>query len=432
MNKIVDKFYKNKLVENFIVLLCSDGIVSLITMINTVMVISAIGSYENGVLIMVQTFSTMIAAVFCFSSFNGLIAYLPKLIKEKKVYDIKLYIKQSIYLEIVAGIIAFLIGQLIINLVAKIMKWDAIVIILIRFYLITTIVNISGVASAIIRIYDKFKYLSIVNISTAICRILLYSIGFFFIKSLEYFVTIEIIIDLITKIIYLIFMNRVLKEKEISGIMKNKIKFDKEFIKFSLLTNISQTLDVPVTYLGVFIINKYLGFDSLTMYNIIEKIGNIFAKLSKPIQQIIYPQITTWVAENELEKSVKFSKKIFFIINFLGILASIFVLFTHKLWLERLLTYYDNIFIISLILYLMFVSFVNSTQSIHAYFLAFKLAKLNLYILSIVNLIYIFILFILTSKFGIIGVVLARIIQSLGITLVKLIVIIKGRYLITD
>ena len=224
-------------------------------------------------------------------------------------------------------------------------------------------------------------------------------------------------------------MNKVLKRENIRNITKEKLKFDKEYIKFSFLTNISQTLDVPVTYLGIFIINRYLGFSSSTVYNLIEKIGNIFGKLSRPIQQIIYPQITTWISENKISESIRFSKRVFLIINGIGVVASIFVMFTHSIWLDKLLPEYDFYVVLALVLYLLFVSIANSTQSIHAYFLAFKLAKLNLYILFVVNVIYIMILFIFTKEFGIVGVVISRIIQSLAVVLTKSIVILKGNYL---
>lgn len=428
-NNLWNRIHKNKLIKNFFILLCSDGIVSIITMINTIMVIRSIGTDQNGMLIMIQSFTAVISTIFCFSSFNGLITYLPKHINNNDNESIKDYIKQSLLLELIGGIIAFVIGELIVSLIAKIMGWDGFIVTLIRIYLITTVVNISGVASAVIRIFDKFKYLSMVNIAIAISRIIFYSVGFVAYKHLIYFVIVEILIDLLSKVLYLYFMFKVLKERKIEKVVSSNISFDKGFVKFSFLTNISQTLDVPVTYLGIFIINKYLGYSSSTVYNLIEKVGNIFGKLSKPIQQIIYPQITTWVAENKINESIKFSKRIFYIINGVGVLASVIVLTSYELWLDKFLPEYNFEVIISLVLYLLFVSFANSTQSIHAYFLAFKLARLNLYILFLVNVIYIIILFVFTIKFGIIGVIISRVIQSILICSVKLIVIIKFKYL---
>ena len=188
INFILKKLLNNKLIKNFTILLCTDGIVSVITMINTIMVINSIGTEKNGMLIMVQTFVTVMATIFSFSAFNGLITYLPKYIANKDYKNIKKYILQSFYLEIFAGVIAFVIGQVIISTFATIMCWDKSIVDLIRIYLITVILNVSGLASAIIRLYDKFKYLSYVNITNALLRIVGYLVGFLFIKSLFYFV----------------------------------------------------------------------------------------------------------------------------------------------------------------------------------------------------------------------------------------------------
>lgn len=428
IKEYVAKILQNRIIKNFSVLIFSDGIVSLVGILNMIMIINAIGTEQNGVITMVQTYVGLISSLLTFSSFNGLIKYLPKYINSKDFEKINQYVSLSFIFEICAGIIAFLMGQFLINSVARVMDWDNSMVFLIRIYLISTIFNIIGVSSAIIRIFDKFIYISYINILVVFIRIIIYSFGFFLFKNTMYFLVAEILIDVVIKILYFYYMLKVLNSVGLKRIIKIRVKFDKEFFTFNLLSNISSTIDIPVFYLASFLINKYLGFSEITVLKVVEKIGSILAKFANPLQQIIYPEISNYIAKNRVKESLSFSLKISIGIISVGLIFSLLIFSTYEFWLTIFLPDYTFSVVIVLLMYIAYLTLTHAAQFIHAYFLVFNLLKYNIYILIIVNIVYVYFLFQLTKTYGLVGVMLARILQAAAVIIIKFLILKFGNF----
>lgn len=420
---------ENRIVKNFSVLFMSDALVSIVGILNMLMIINSIGSYNNGILLMVQTYVLLMSDIFNFQCFNGIVCYIPKFIKNRQQNSIKSYINQALLLELISGIVSFLVGQFLIASVANFMNWDSIIIIAVRFYLITNIINFTGTCTAVLRVFDEFKRISFINIIIVVLRMILYCIGFFRASNVNYFILAELLIDLTNKILNIVFMKKVLKKNNINKFFKLRCKFDNKFIKFNFYSNISQTIDIPVYHITTFIINKFLGFNEITIFKVIQKIGSVIEKLGKPLNQIVYPEISNYIAENDYKRVRKLSIRIFRVFSLIAIFASFILVITNNLWQT---IFFDKVSIsnlIVMIMYLVLLIFINSTTSIHAIFIALELVKYNIPIQLIVNTIYLVILVIFTVKFGLIGVIIARILQSLAITGIKSLILIKKKVL---
>ena len=117
-----------------------------------------------------------------------------------------------------------------------------------------------------------------------IIKFLFYIIGLTFRLDFEYFFYIELSINILKNILYIIFAQWILYLNKMNDFYKNKLSFDKEFFMFSLNTNLAATIDLPVNTVTTFIMNKYLGFESISVYKIFEKIGTLVGKFSSPLK----------------------------------------------------------------------------------------------------------------------------------------------------
>ena len=162
--KVLDYLRSNRMINSFIVLFTGDTISSALAIISTALIIKAIGLKDNGIILMVQTYALFFDQIFNFKIFEGLIKFLSKSIYNKNTNGAKSYIKQGFYLDFATAIIATIIGVLCINLGIKIMGWNNNIKPYLLIYMSTVLINVSGVCIGVLRIFNKFNYISYIII----------------------------------------------------------------------------------------------------------------------------------------------------------------------------------------------------------------------------------------------------------------------------
>lgn len=415
---------KNKIVNNFIVLFTGDTISSIVNLISTSLIIKAIGLEENGIIIMIQTYALFFDQIFNFKIFEGLIRYLSISLENKDIYNVKSYIKQGLFLDLSTAILATFVGILLINPTMTLMGWDLNLKKYIYIYMLTVAFNISGVCIGILRTFNKFNYISYVNVITNVSKFILFIIGFFMKLGFAYFLIIEFLIS-ISKNIMLIFVSfNTLKSNKLEHFYKVKLKIDREFLKFNLNINISSTIDLPVNTLTNFILNKYLGFELISIYKVFEKIGGLIGKVSSPLNQIIYPELNLLVAKDENSKAITLSFKLATGIFILGIIAISGVVITYKYWLYLLIPDYRG-YVLSLILYMIYIIYINSTAVTHSLFIALGYVDYIIRVVFIINIIYLLYVVPFIKCLGLNGVILAMFLQSILVVTSKIIIMKK-------
>lgn len=421
VNKLKEKILKNKIVSNFIILVSGDAFVSALNIISTAVIVNAIGLTLNGQILMIQTYALFFDQTFNFKSFQALIKYLSISLGKKDYHKSKVCIKQSLFLDMSTAIIAAIVGAMCVNLVIKLMGWDSNVRIFLLIYLITVVFNLSGTCIGILRIFNKFNYITYINMISAVIRIILFFVGLVSKLGFIYFFTVELINTVVKYTLYMIFAYKALKENDMADFYKVELKIDKSFFKFNLYSNITSTIDLPIGTLTTFIMNKYLGFEMISVYKIFEKIGSLLGRLSEPLNQIIYPELNNLIVNNGYKAARRLAKKLVLGIGGLGIVTLLGVVLTHKLWLWMLIPNYD-IYIVSLYIYMTYIIFTNVTASIHSLFLAEGYINYTLYIVLCVNIVYCIIIIPIVKMFALNGVILALFIQAVLVISIKLLI----------
>ncbi len=421
---IVQKLLKNKLVNNFIVLISGDAFVSVLNIISTAIIINAIGLEQNGMILMIQTYALFFDQAFNFKSFQALIKYLSITLHNKDIKNTKSYINQSLFLDFITAMIATIVGFICLDFVINLMGWNPSIKIYITIYLITIIFNLSGTCIGILRIFNKYNYITYINVSAGVFRFLLFLIGLIGKLNFTYFLATEICYSIMKNLLYMIFSYKVLRENSLQDFYKFKLKLDKSFFMFNLYSNITLTIDLPVGTLTTFIINKYLGFEMISIYKIFEKIGSLLGRLSEPLNQIIYPELNNLVSRNDKNSAKKLVRNLVLGIGGFGLCIMIFMVLTYKLWLGIFIPNYE-VYILSLIIYMMFIIFVNVTSSVHSLFLALGYIKYSFPIVLVINIVYSIIIVPIVKIYMLNGVILVLFLQSVMVILAKLVVMKK-------
>lgn len=427
MKKIVNLIQSNRLINQFLVLLTGEGIVSILNILSLGIILKAIGLENNGIILSLQTFCLLFNNIFGFKSFQALIKYLSISIYEEDLDKTKSYIYQSYALDIIAVIIATIFSILFLKIYSNFMGWTANITSYAPIFIFAYLFQVQGAATGILRVYDKFNYITYSNVIVNIIRFVLYSIGLFTESSLNYFIVVEAILLILPNIILNYYALKTLKEYGLNDFYRYKFKIEKEFFKFNLYSNISSTIDIPVGTLTTIVINKYLGYELISVYKIFEKLGGLINKLGSPLNQIIYPEMNSYIAKKDFNRARKLNQYLFWGLNILGVIILTITAVTYKMWLGWFIDNPER-YIISLLFYFTLIIFINSTVGVHSLFMALNYIKYNIYILLVINIIYLSTLLFFIKSYALNGVILALLLQAIAVIVVKMYLLIKNNF----
>lgn len=407
---IRDKILSSNIAKNFFVVFLGDGISSVLTLLNLSIMIRVLGLNGSSIVNLVMAYILVFDTIFNFQSFNAIIKFLPLVLINKQTDKIKSYIAQGIVLDLVTALISFVCANLFLNFSIKFFGWDVSIIKLIRVYSISILFNLTGTSVGIVRVFNKFKYSSYINVFVNSLKFICYLMSFNINVNMWYFITVELCFGLLSTLMLLILTRIILIQNGLKNVFKNKFKWDKEFLKFNFYCNFMTTLDVPISHLTPFLISRFVGIEFVSIYKVIEKIGGIVAKVASPILNIIYPEISTKISEKKEEDAIDLVKKLFLFIISSGIIIIIFLAITYKLWINILILDGEK-YVISLLIYVLFVIIKFSFVGVYPLFISMGYIKYNLYIVVFANLIYLGVIPFFSSNFNINGVTISQFIQ---------------------
>ncbi|MGL4656705.1 MAG: lipopolysaccharide biosynthesis protein [Sarcina sp.] len=422
------KMFLNKLGRNFLVVLFGTGVGSIISLINLSIMIHTIGLKGNGMIIMLQTYIGLFVGIFSFKSFEAIIKHISVTIETGDDTKTKEYIKFSFMLDIISVILAFIFSYIFMDLVFKWMEWPNYLAGYMKIYIIAILFSGTGTATGIIRIYNKFGMMVRLSVATLSVKLIFYIIGYFIHGGVGYFFILEFVFGIILNILIIGQAFFILRKEKMGDFYKVKLKFDKEYFKFNVYSSLYTTLDMPVGQITTFIINRYLGFSEVGVYNIFTKLGSIIVKLESPLSQIIFPEMNVRVAQGEKQGAVDLYKKIFKTVAMVGVGVTIVVLATYVLWMPIFITDYQ-LYFVAFAIYMIYLVYTSASRTIHDLFITLGYIRVNVLILLIVNICYLFLLFWLAQTIKLEGVIIALFIQAIAVIEIKKIILKRDKHL---
>ena len=419
-----DKIFKNNIAKNFLVVFLGDGFSSVLTLLNLSIMIKVLGLNESSIVNLVISYTLVFDTIFNFQSFNSIIRFLPRALIDKDFLKVKGYLQQGFILDIVTALISFFAANLFLEFICNIFKLDRDIVNLIRVYSFSILFNLTGTSIGIIRVFNKFKYSSYINVFVNSLKFIFYLLSFIINVNMWYFILVELWFGLISSILLLIVTNFIIFKNNLRGIFKNKVVWDKEFLKFNFYCNFMTTLDVPISHLTPFLINKFVGIEFISIYKVIEKIGGIVAKIASPLLNIIYPEISTKVSEEKEKEAISLVRKLFFIIILFGSLIIVFLSLTYKLWINILILDGEK-YVLNVLFYVLFVIIKFSFVGVYPLFISLGYIKYNVYIVVIANLIYLGVIPFFSSNFNINGVIISQCIQVFIVIFMQILIMKK-------
>lgn len=424
---IKEKVIQNKLIRNFLLIFSGEGIGSIFGFFATFFIINSIGSYQHGILVGVQTYTNLFYGLFSFKTFQSLIKYLAKSEALDDKETSKTYIKWSVLLDLFCLILTMICGCTLKKIIINLMGWDSIISKYCIIYLFVYMFYFQGTSIGVLRFFENYHYVVKANITCSFIRCVGFFTCFLLNRGFNAFFVFDCFGNLIRFVLLDYYTIKTLKQHNLIDFYKVKLRICPDFLKFSFYSNITSTIDLPINQITTLIINKYLGFEATSVYNVFGNIGSVINKLGDPISQVIYPEMNQRINQNDIIGAKRLSYKLKFLM--LGIFAcgAFFVITTNNLWLHLLITNPEP-YVFSLILYIAYICYSNSSMGTHNLFMALGYVKYNIPILIVVNICYLLILFYSVQNFGLSGVIITYMIQAFAVVFIKEIIMRKRDY----
>ncbi|MDG5815765.1 oligosaccharide flippase family protein [Chitinispirillales bacterium ANBcel5] len=404
-----------RLLKNSSVLLCGNLSTSLLGLVSIALIARSLGTEQFGLLIYIITYVHIIDRLVNFQSWQAIVKYGTDCLNENDNEKFKYLVKFGFALDIVTAVAGTLIAIISINVLAMWGLLDKEFIFMAVIYSFTIIFHINGTPIAILRIFDKFKYIAFQNVLSAVIKLFGVAVAFSTGAGLWTYVIILAAVEIIGNIITVMLAYRELMLKHYHRVIHRSISIRKISEKhkgiweFLWTTNIHSSVKLGLKELDIIIVGIVLGYNGAGLYKIVKSIGSAVGSLTGPMYQAIYPDLTRCVSsrrfldlKNLIIKPMKFVGVISVVVL---ILFSFFGEYVIVLLLDE---EYREIFT-SAQLYLVGTLLSMVTFAFHPTLLSFGRAKTSLYILVINTLLYIIFVFVFTRSCGLQGAALAYI-----------------------
>lgn len=411
-----------RLFKNSGLLLAGEGVSSVLSLISVAITTRTLGAEAFGVLVLVQTYVYLIDRLVNFQPWQGLIKYGAEALDARDMPRLTGLVKLGTLLDIFSAVLGVIVALLGAALFGRILGWDDRTVQLTLIYAWVIAIKLVGTPTGVLRLFDAFHFFAIQNAATALVKLIAIAVAAYLGADLFGFVIVWAATDALGFGILVIAGQVELYRKGLWHWWRVPIGEWRPFIRFTVWTNLSSTLDIPVKQLDVFIVGAVVSLEGVAIYKIFKRTAHVFTQLVNPLYQAIYPQFSEMVARGEYAGASKMSTRLGAIFTIIATPIVLLIAITSQWWLAFFGPEFAeewHVFTLFLIIAAFGVAFI----SIHPLFTAMGYVKQNFVILGVANGIYVVLALALGSMLGLLGIILAYGVQVALVLLPKYIII---------
>ncbi|MBA3015745.1 MAG: oligosaccharide flippase family protein [Proteobacteria bacterium] len=410
-NASSDKTILVRLLKNSAYLLSGNTIGDLFTMAALALTARKLGPELFGTFVLIQTYALIMTQMLNFQSWQALVKFGAEKLEHKKDDEFMEVVSLCFLLDVMVAILATLLALLLVKNVASWYGWDQTTATMASVYSLTILFSVTDTAIGILQISNKFKLLALHNTLVALFKLSCVLAAFFFQGELWVFLFIWMASGAVATLLILGMGWKVLAARFKPTIRLNSLKpaltNNKGIVAFLATTNLHSSIRLTSRELDVMIIGALLGPASAGIIKIVKQIASLFTRITNPLNDAIYPELTTLWAAKEIDKLqtlIRQSCVIAAIPSLIGWLG--FIVIGKPLIIFFWGAPYAPVFPIAVI-YTLAVLIALITFSFHPLMLAMGKAGQSLLIVTVSSVAYFLLLIPLINRIDVLGVAVA-------------------------
>jgi len=295
-----------------------------------------------------------------------------------------------------------------------------------RLFCLVVFFSQIGLGIGVLRLAGKFSYVALHAVFAAGLNLLVAlsaSHFYFSIAEITVFMTMSMSIGALSLIV-LGFASLEGKNVFFSNITLLKSTFDwKKVAKFNSYTHLTNVADVPVRLLDTILVGALLTIESAGVYKIIRQLGTIIDKFTGPVGQVLFPEFSKLLANNQLRKATDLSSRVSLMVMAISVPFALVLALSSSYWLPIVFGEYMSTYVWQLGVFFVLQAVTVSFMSIHPLFVALGFVKQQLWLTISLNITFIVCAYLFSQYWALFGIILALAVQYFGTISIKLFMI---------
>ena len=289
-----------KLFKNASVLLSGQVIASMMGLVSISLAARMLGPNKFGIFAMIQAYIVVVDKLLNFQSWQAVVKFGAGFHREDKKPQLQSLVKFCTLLDAITAVAAAVLAALIAVVVGRLAGWRHETIVAIVIFSGHILFSIYGTSNGLLRLFGRFKYISASKVAVAAIKLALVIAGYFLSAGLIGIVVIWVICSAAESLFFIVAGWRQLGRKTGTGFLKAEIRKclrDKILWKFVFSTNVEQSIRLASKELDILVVGAALGTAASGIYKIAKQFASVLTRLTEPMCQVIYPELSHLAAE---------------------------------------------------------------------------------------------------------------------------------------
>jgi len=265
-----------------------------------------LGPEAFGVLVLVQTYVMTLDWLVNFQSWQALVKYGSDLDAPGDGAAMKGLLRVSLALDGGSAVLGAAIGVAGAGLVGAWWGWSESTIACARLYSLVIVLNLSGTATGLLRLENRFGLLAVQGVVAAAIKLIgvLYAVAHEL--SLEAFILVWLLTDTAGYLAMLGCAAWVYRGRGYGRLRADApgavLERHRGIIRFFLTTNWHGTVRMASKEIDVLVVGVVLGSRAVGLFKVVKQMASILARVGDPLYQAVYPELARlWSADRRGE-----------------------------------------------------------------------------------------------------------------------------------
>ena len=321
-----------KLFRNTGVLLSGDTVSAVLGVLTFAVTARALGTEKLGMLVLIDAYVRIIDKLVNFQSWQFMIKYGSDALEKGDKSGFKALVKLGTLVDSVSAALGCAISLALTSVIARWQNWSPEMVGLTYIYSLIVIFDIAGVPTGVLRIFDRFKLFSVQKSITSSIKFLGAVLAWVCGYGLTGFVFVWMLTEIVDYLSLTVMAWMELRKRGYTGVFREPLKgITKRYPgvwNFLISTNLTGSVKVGFRELDVLIVGKMLSLTDVSLYKLSKKLCASLDRLTNPLYQSLYPELTKAWARRDTRNFKKMVKHMLFLMGGLSLLTwGIFVCF---------------------------------------------------------------------------------------------------------
>lgn len=420
-----DRQFTN-LFKNASTLFSGQMIAWLLSLAALALMVRLLGPDNYGILVLITTYVTIVDSLISFKSWQAMIKFGAEALEDGDQERFKGIAKFCMVLDGTTALIGTIVAAGIATFVGQYLSWSSEIVSMVTLYSVVILFNLSGTPTGLLRLFNKYRLFSTIQIIAALIKLIGIAILFLVGASLFQVLLLWLATNIFSQLLLFGVGWWQLHEHGYYGTWRASLRavtdHHPDIVGFVFTTNINSSLKTVATELDVLVVGALAGAAGAGLYKVAKQVAAIPAMITDPLYHAIYPDLSRLWAKGE----IGLFKRLMFRASLAAGAGAIVIWAGFVIFGERFINLlFGPEFLAAqpiLVVYMLAIVIAIFGLPLQPAMLAMGRPKTSLNVFIASTIFYFIILFPLINLFGVVGAAVAYVLNYAALTTVMIII----------